>query len=254
MVIFHTDLDNTLIYSYKHNIGENKTCVEVYQERDISFMTNVSLDLLRKVQDKVLIVPTTTRTIEQYQRINLGIGVPEYSLVCNGGVLLINGNEDKDWYEESLKLVENSTPELSKGELILENDKNVNFEIRNIKGLFVFTKSLKPEETVSLLKESINLSLVDVFSNGVKVYIVPKGLSKGNAIKRFRCRLEPTCVIAAGDSEFDISMLSNADVAIAPKDLQCVDLDNKNTIYIDSEKMFSEELLKYIMQEQYIRN
>ncbi len=32
MQIVHTDLDNTLIYSYKHEIGGPKTCVEIYQE------------------------------------------------------------------------------------------------------------------------------------------------------------------------------------------------------------------------------
>ena len=31
MQIVHTDLDNTLIYSYKHEIGGPKTCVEIYQ-------------------------------------------------------------------------------------------------------------------------------------------------------------------------------------------------------------------------------
>ena len=86
MQIVHTDLDNTLIYSYKHEIGGPKTCVEIYQGREISFMTETSHRLLGQLCSKpgVLVVPTTTRTLEQYQRINLGIGVPEYALVCNG--------------------------------------------------------------------------------------------------------------------------------------------------------------------------
>ena len=37
---FFTDLDNTLIYSYKHEIGEQKKSVELYQGRWISYMTN----------------------------------------------------------------------------------------------------------------------------------------------------------------------------------------------------------------------
>ena len=96
MQIVHTDLDNTLIYSYKHEIGGPKTCVEIYQGREISFMTETSHRLLGQLCSKpgVLVVPTTTRTLEQYQRIDLGIGVPEYALVCNGGVLLHQGKED----------------------------------------------------------------------------------------------------------------------------------------------------------------
>ena len=46
MKIFMSDLDNTLIYSYKHEIGEEKTCVEIYQDREISYMTNRSCELL----------------------------------------------------------------------------------------------------------------------------------------------------------------------------------------------------------------
>lgn len=81
MIVFHTDLDNTLIYSYKHNIGEQKRCVEIYHEREISYITQETYRLLQKMMkpekchDQVLVVPTTTRTIEQYQRIHLGVGV-----------------------------------------------------------------------------------------------------------------------------------------------------------------------------------
>lgn len=37
-----------------------------------------------------MILPTTTRSIEQYKRINLGVGMDRYALVCNGGILLDN--------------------------------------------------------------------------------------------------------------------------------------------------------------------
>lgn len=69
MQIVHTDLDNTLIYSYKHEIGGPKTCVEIYQGREISFMTETSHRLLGQLCSKpgVLVVPTTTRTLEQYE-------------------------------------------------------------------------------------------------------------------------------------------------------------------------------------------
>ncbi|MBD5137695.1 MAG: hypothetical protein HDT39_17440 [Lachnospiraceae bacterium] len=38
--------------------------------------------------------------------------------------------------------------------------------------------------------------------NGVKAYVVPKKLSKGTALKRFREKVCGDKVIAAGDSEF----------------------------------------------------
>ena len=46
MIAFHTDLDNTLIYSYKHDIGPQKRNVELYQGREISYITEETYHLL----------------------------------------------------------------------------------------------------------------------------------------------------------------------------------------------------------------
>ncbi len=94
MVLFHTDLDNTMIYSYKHEIGADKRCAEVYHGREISYITKETYRLLQQIkakEEQLVMVPTTTRTTEQYQRIHLGIGDLPYALVCNGGVLLAGG-------------------------------------------------------------------------------------------------------------------------------------------------------------------
>ena len=152
MLIFNTDLDNTMIYSYKHDIGDDKICAEIYQGREISFVTSKTSQLIKEVNETVLLVPTTTRTLEQYNRIDLGIGIPKLALVCNGGVLLENGVENAEWYNESLRLTESAHDQLLLTEKILENDENRSFEIRNIRELFVFTKSEKPEESVENLK------------------------------------------------------------------------------------------------------
>ena len=84
MLLFHADLDNTLIYSYRRNLGEHKVNVEIYDQREVSFMTKKTQELLKQVAKNTMFVPTTTRTIEQYKRIQLGIQEPKYALVCNG--------------------------------------------------------------------------------------------------------------------------------------------------------------------------
>ena len=33
------------------------------------------------------------------------IGIVPYALVCNGGVLLVNGKRDREWYLESLQMI-----------------------------------------------------------------------------------------------------------------------------------------------------
>ncbi len=248
MIIFNTDLDNTMIYSYKHDIGEDKRCVEIYQGREVSFVTNKTARLLKKVSNEVVLVPTTTRTLEQYDRIDLGIGTPKYALVCNGGVLLVDGEEDDDWYRESLDRVADCQEELARAERILEDDKNRTFEIRNIRSLFVFTKSSEPELSVKALRDALDTEKTDVFYNGVKVYAVPKALGKGAAVKRLRERLGGDYVISAGDSEFDVPLLNSADTAIAPRDFPEPEKLGQNAVFMDKEGIFSEFVLEKVLE------
>ncbi len=216
MIVFHTDLDNTIIYSYKHDIGTRKRNVELYQGREISYITEETYRLLQQVKNEMLIVPTTTRTLEQYQRIDLGIGQFPYALVCNGGVLLVDGMRDEAWYQDSLHLVSDSRDEMNLAMELLEKDPRRKFELRYIEKLFLFTKCNDPQTVVNDLKTSLNIKYADVFSNGEKVYVVPRSLNKGTAIDRLRQKLKPEFVIAAGDSAFDIPMILTADRGLVP--------------------------------------
>ncbi len=247
MVVFNVDMDNTLIYSYKHDIGNEKRCAEIYEGREISFMTLKTGKLLRELARNILIVPTTTRTREQYERIDLGLDAVPYALVCNGGVLIKDGVEDEDWYAGSRELVAECKEELSKGIELLEIDEDRCFEVRFIRELFLFSKSNHPEATIARLRKALDTSLVDVFNNGIKVYVVPKKLSKGTALKRFKEWIKADKTIAAGDSEFDISMLQCADVALAPMKLDVGETTGE-LVKIPKEELFSEGLLEYLVK------
>lgn len=230
-MIFCCDLDNTLIFSYKHDLGEAKQCVEHYQGKELSFMTDQALHLLTKLSQQVLLVPTTTRSVEQYNRIHLGTIQPEYALVCNGGILLRGGVKDDAWYQESKALVRPADEVIRRAVAALESDSDRDFEIRYLEELFLFTKSKAPEQSVQRLRQQLDQELVDVFSNGTKVYVLPKMLTKGNAVLRLKQRLvvdgivaadrgfATDRIIAAGDSEFDIPMLLAADYGYCPEGL-----------------------------------
>ena len=248
MKILCTDLDNTIIYSYKHDIGNEKMNVELYKEREISFITKQTFELLKKVKEEFLVIPTSTRTIEQYERIDLKIGTFKYALVCNGSVLLVDGKKDRDWYEESLRLAKASNLEIKKALEYLENDKRRTFELRYIEDLFVFTKCYKSETVVNELREYLDKNLVNVFNNKEKVYVLPTSLSKGKAIERLRKYLKVEFIIAAGDSEFDISMVEAADVGLVPYGFKSEFNIKSDICEMGKEELFSEQLLRKCLQ------
>jgi len=251
-------MDNTIIYSYKRNIGENKLNVELYNGREISFISEKTHDLLKKVSEKMTIIPTSTRTEEQYKRIDLDIGIVPYALVCNGGVLLVNGKRDREWYLESLQMIRNSRPEMEKAQQILAGDSRRKFELRFLDELFIFTKCEKPDEVIKDLNKTLKTELVDVFHNGEKVYVVPKKLNKGMAVKRLRKKMNPGYILAAGDSEFDVSMVEESDFGCVPdgfgkmfrlkEDLK-EDL-KENVMEMESGKLFSEALLEKCLKKE----
>lgn len=247
MVVFCSDLDNTMIYSYKRDIGSPKLCVEIYEGREVSFMTSYSSQILERLNEKIRFVPVTTRTVEQYQRIRLSIGEPELALVANGGILLVRGAEDKEWYEESLQLTACCAGELKEAERLLEQDESRCFEVRNIRELFLFTKSGHPEKTVDNLKRNLDTNKIDVYENGAKVYAVPKELNKGRAVKRLRKRLGDCFIIGAGDSEFDLPLLYQADLGFLPDSLDNGIKQWNHWTVCKGDRVFSDQVLEKIM-------
>lgn len=248
MKLFISDLDNTLIYSYKKELGEGKILVERMGEKALSYMTEKSYYLLDSIRAKYCFIPLTTRSIEQYRRIRLSKNeTPEFALTSNGGNLLYKDRVEEEWYRDSLRLIEDTQEELSKAESVLKKDENVTFEIRRVDGLFVFTKSCAPLDTVRNLESELNSDKVLIFSQGVKVYVMPVSLNKGTAAERIKSLTGGTFLICAGDSAFDIPMLEKADLAFCPTGLADSGLKNRrNTIVIPEEIIFSDGILEEI--------
>ena len=217
MNILFTDLDNTLIYSKKTNI-EEKIPVEIYNGEINSFMSKYSYELLHKLNEKILIVPITTRTYIQYNRIELGI-IPKYVLCANGGILLKDGIKSDEWYKESLDIVKPSSDEREKAYAFLQKDKRRKFECRNIDDLFIFTKCDETEDVVKDLESILDMTKVEVLYNKDKLYIMPKSLNKADTIKRFirEYATEKVQMFAAGDTEFDAGMIELADIGFEHK-------------------------------------
>lgn len=246
MVVFCSDLDNTLIYSYKHDIGEHKVLVERMEGKDLSYMTVKAHKLLKKIAEIHCLVPVTTRSLQQYERIDFGAEVPiPYALVANGGILLENGKRNEEWFAETKQMVQNVDEELKKGIAFLKKDPEICFEIRKVDELFIFTKSNNAKETIWYLKKNLDTKKVYIDSNGSKVYIFPKELNKGHSLKRFKNYLKKdSIVLAAGDSEFDIPMLEHADIGLCLETLNI----QKQSVRKYQKQQFTEAMLQYVLE------
>lgn len=248
MILFASDLDNTLIHSYK-KANLQDICVEYKDEKALSYMTPSAynlLSMLRKQKD-ICFVPLTTRSSEQYERIKFfNDTCPELALSANGGILYENGVKNSDWFNESRELISDCCTEFEKGIDHLQDDEYVYFETRLVDELFVFTKSAAPLTTKTVLESVLDLNKVCIFNIGEKVYIFPNVLTKGNALRRLKEKFSFKTTICAGDSEFDYSMLNEADYALCPGQIKehihsacCTPFDTEN-------QNFAEQILRYI--------
>ena len=211
-MLFLSDLDRTLIFSYKR-LTEDNICVEEKEGKKLSYMTPRSAELLCHIAEKAEFIPVTTRSIEQYERIKFPCGRPCFAVCDNGGNLLVNGVPDPLWRRLAEEHITPAMAEMERIKSFWESLEEVYFEVRLVDGTFIFTKSHTPIETLRLTVRQLCPKETELFDNGDKIYAVPKGINKGTAAKWLRKRMGGE-IIAAGDSLFDRQMLENADIAV----------------------------------------
>lgn len=213
-IILACDLDNTLIYSYKHRIAGD-SCVEWLDGREQSFMTAETQKLLPQVTAAMRLVPVTTRSLAQYQRITWPKSCPEWAVVANGGLLLHNGQPDSDWRADSLALAAAYQPALV--ELAARLGDDPAYAKRHmVDDVYLYTVCSDVELAEQCRADFAGFADLQVRRGGRKVYFLPPGINKGWAIERLRQIFPDSPVAAAGDSLLDLPMLEAADVALLP--------------------------------------
>ncbi len=240
-IIFASDLDNTLIYSHNNN----NICVEYKEGEPLTFMTQKAFSDLEYIAQKINFIPVTTRSFEQYKRINLPYH--KYAIVANGAVLVIDGEIDKKWYEQSEQIASEFMPDMLKYIDILQKDiYTCNFKARLVDNMFIFTKSNNTQATMQLLEEIVDKNKFTVSSLKQKIYVIPNVFNKGNAIKKLsiKMEMENEYLICAGDSELDLSMLLTAHKAIVPNGYL---YNSENFVFAEKDKLFSEFVLEIVL-------
>lgn len=241
---FFCDLDHTLIYSHRVPIHNDKRVVEELHGESQSFMTEKTYEFFL-TQEIVQLVPVTTRSREQYERISvLQKDFPsQYALICNGGVLLINGCEDRTWNTETLSIISHELSDLEYAKKVVER-LIPRTQIHDVNMMFFYAKHDTPDVFAARLKQELSSSSIQVLHDNRKVYCLPRELHKGNAIERFKKRFSVTKSIGAGDSIFDVPMLNAVDTALFPTGIDHL-IKTKEKIRI-SDQVFSDGICSYL--------
>jgi len=220
------DLDRTLIYSAAALAldgadadGPSLLCVELYQGKPQSFMLTSAAAALEQLAQQAVFVPTTTRTVEQYDRVQLPGRIPRYAICANGGRLLVDGKPDGDWSAHVARELQGCAP-VAEVRALLERAPPFVRTLRVASGLFVYAvvdREAMPGSWLAELSGSCGERGWSVSVQGRKVYCVPNLLRKSSAAAEVCRRTGAHRMLAAGDSLLDTDLLLAADLAIRPR-------------------------------------
>ena len=214
-ILFATDLDNTLIHSLRHK-REGDVCVEWIDGGEWGYMSAEAIGLLRRVREHAEVIPVTTRSIAQYQRIRWPEGLqPRCAVTTNGAVMLEDDAPRADWQAGTEAIV---SPVCQQLEQLTEQMHATGrfLRCRMVDGMYAFVYCREREQAVAVEAEHRDMPGIRCVRSAKKVYFFPEGLDKGTAVTRLRQLIAPDHMVSAGDSSIDVPMLRLADTAIAP--------------------------------------
>jgi hydroxymethylpyrimidine pyrophosphatase-like HAD family hydrolase len=226
MNAFASDLDRTLIFSHRmleaYGSEGHVECIELLDGKPISYISAKTKAILKQINEDMFFIPVTTRTIEQYKRIQLFRDeiVPEYAITSNGGAILKRGTVLKEWTLQVERLLRNSTPleEMMKKIVVLDDTS----WIKNIKPgddvffyVIVHTECFSESRFIELRALGDHLGW-QVSLQGRKLYFIPKVLNKWMAVDYLRNALGLNDVYTAGDSILDLELITNGTYGMAP--------------------------------------
>lgn len=226
------DLDRTLIYSpsallldVPDALAPRLLCVELYRGVPLSFMTEPAAEALVRLAAAAVLVPTTTRTPEQLERVHLPGSPARYAIASNGGHLLVDGVEDSGWTARVQDRVRACAPVQQVHEHVRAVGPAVSaggfvHTLRTASDLFVYAVVERGDVPPGWLDELTDWCRARGWVTslqGRKVYCVPAPLTKSAAAREVLRRTGADQWLAAGDSLLDAELLEAADLAVRPR-------------------------------------
>lgn len=262
-MIFASDLDQTLIYSKRHIetlLDDEKVVIEYKDGVPLSYMSRFSQSILKEISEKTTFIPVTTRIMEQYKRINLGVfkqTVP-YAVLSNGGRILINGKDDKEWQTHIRKGLKDECLDLYEVLSYFKEHYSDSWikSIRIAEDFFIYCivdPERVPVEKMIDFRKWLNRHNWTLSIQGRKIYFIPRVLQKCKALDYLSSKLGQNLFAGAGDSFLDLSFLKKVDYPVVPRHGELfynyLESLNRYSIKVTKETgiQASEELLIYIL-------
>ncbi|WP_336672046.1 HAD family hydrolase [Tsukamurella sp. USMM236] len=227
-----SDLDRTLIFSEAAAgpafATSDPVCVEIYRDAPLSYMAPAAHAGLAALAAATPVVPTTTRTPEQYLRVQLPGAPFRFAICSNGGEILVDGAPDPQWQTHIRGLLAALPADLDRIAAQLETRLAPEWgaRLRLVPGLFAYVVSevRVPAEVVDEWRAYCAPLGWSISQQGRKLYTIPEPVTKSRAALEVRRRLEEAGALepgapwlAAGDGALDADLLEAADAAIRPR-------------------------------------
>ena len=244
-MIYFSDLDRTIICSKKLiQENENPICIEYIDDNEISYISQDIINKVDALNTSKIFIPTTTRSIEQFKRIDFkkfGINF-KYAITSNGACILKDGEVLDSWKEHIDLLKENST----KLDILIKDykekfSKDIELYINKFRIVednffyIVLNKDITNIDFLNDFIEHLEKHGWVYFKNYSKVYFLPKGMTKENAITFLvENELKSPTFNALGDSNMDAGMLSMATKAYIPKHGHIASTFKHDNLYVSN--------------------
>lgn len=221
------DLDRTLIYSAAAlglpaaGTPPRLLVAEIYEGRPISFLTARGADLLDRLRAAAEFVPCTTRTVAQYNRVQLVETAPAYAITSNGGRILLDGVPCPDWTHAVTAAMSAVSAPLAE---VVEHLGKVADPLwtrsnRVAEDLFCYLVVDRAELPPAFVPDLDGWCAAlgwAVSLQGRKLYLVPQALTKAAAAVEIARRIGAGALYAAGDALLDAPLLEAADFGVRP--------------------------------------
>lgn len=208
-LILAMDIDGTLIPSRKaHRDGD--ICVECINGEESGFLLQEMLQALKRLAGKARLIPITTRSIEQYLRIDWPDAIrPEESYPANGSVALRLGS-DGILSCDNIVSLESYESELN--DLVQSLSRDARFRnSRIVDGSYVMAIIRQEWLEDDFSNIVFNETKIRKYREGRKLYLFPLECNKGKAVEHIRSEYRDCEIFCAGDSKNDWTMAAYSD-------------------------------------------